>query len=106
VSRKHLPVGLVDRTGLRRWFEVEFGYKPGYYTISEAIRQGMPCEPHPRMDGNPGARQNPPTFALEKPTMHQPWMTLLYPPRGGGARGPFFSGEFSRGYGLEGRQHR
>jgi len=51
VSRKHLPVGLVDRTGLRRWFEVEFGYKPGYYTISEAIRQGMPCEPHPLLDG-------------------------------------------------------
>ena len=51
MNRKHLPVGFVDRTGLRRWFEAEFGYKPGYYTISKAIRQGMPCEPHPLLDG-------------------------------------------------------
>jgi hypothetical protein len=32
----------------------------------------------------PGARENPPTCALEKPTRHQPWMTLLYPPGEGG----------------------
>ena len=32
----------------------------------------------------PGARENPPTYALEKPTRHQPWMTFLYPPGEGG----------------------
>jgi len=51
MSRNLLPVGIVDRTGLRRWFEAEYGYRPGWYTISEAIRQGMPCEPHPLLTG-------------------------------------------------------
>jgi hypothetical protein len=32
----------------------------------------------------PGARENPPTRALEKPTRHKSWMTLLYPPGEGG----------------------
>jgi hypothetical protein len=45
------PNGMVDRTGLRRWFESEYGYRPGWYTISEAIRQGLPCEPHPLLAG-------------------------------------------------------
>jgi hypothetical protein len=51
MSRKHLPEGLVDRTGLRRWFFEHHGYCPGWYTISEAIRQGLPCEPHPLLEG-------------------------------------------------------
>lgn len=51
MRRNLSPFGLVDRSGLQRWFEEEFGYRPGYYTISEAIRQGMPCEPHPLLQG-------------------------------------------------------
>lgn len=51
MTRRLLPQGMVDRTGLRRWFVEEFGYRPGWYTLSEAIRQGMPCEPHPLLSG-------------------------------------------------------
>jgi len=40
--------------------------------------------PIPMMDWYPGARENPPTRALEKPTRHKSWMTLLYPPGEGG----------------------
>jgi hypothetical protein len=51
MGRKILPDGIVHRTGLRNWFEQTYGYRPGWYTISEAIRQGMPCEPHPLLEG-------------------------------------------------------
>jgi hypothetical protein len=37
-----------------------------------------------KKNGGPGARENPPTRALEKPTRHKSWMTLLYPPGEGG----------------------
>jgi hypothetical protein len=53
MARTLLPDGKVDRTGLRRWFEAHYGYRPGWYTITEAIRQGLPCEPHPLLGGKP-----------------------------------------------------
>lgn len=51
-SRTFLPAGKVDRTGLRRWFRTQYGYCPGWYTVSEAMGQGLPYEPHP-MTGKP-----------------------------------------------------
>lgn len=53
MARTLLPDGKVDRTGLRRWFMDRYGYRPGWYTITEAIRQGLPCEPHPLLEGRP-----------------------------------------------------
>jgi len=52
MNRHLLPVGKVDRTGLRRWFHEQYGYRPGWYTLAEAIDQGLPCEPHP-LTGRP-----------------------------------------------------
>lgn len=52
MSRKLLPSGKVDRTGLRRWFRDQYGYQPGWYTITAALQQGLPCEPHP-LTGKP-----------------------------------------------------
>lgn len=52
MARTLLPTGKVDRTGLLRWFTARYGYRPGWYTVSEAIRQGLPCEPHP-LSGKP-----------------------------------------------------
>lgn len=51
MPRYILPTGKVDRTGLRRWFLARFGYRPAWHTISEAIEQGLPCEPHPLLPG-------------------------------------------------------
>jgi len=50
--RSLIPNGKVDRTGLRRWFRDRYGYQPGWYTLAEAVRQGMPCEAHP-LTGKP-----------------------------------------------------
>jgi hypothetical protein len=47
-----LPDGMLDRTGLRRWFRDRFSYQPGWRTLEAAISQGMPCEPHP-LTGKP-----------------------------------------------------
>lgn len=52
MARSLIPNGKVDRTGLRRWFRDRYGYQPGWYTLAEAIRQGMPCEAHP-LTGKP-----------------------------------------------------
>jgi len=52
MARTLLPTGKVDRTGLRRWFREHHGYQPGWYTLSEAIHQGMPHELHP-LTGRP-----------------------------------------------------
>lgn len=51
MTRNTLPSGFADRTQLRRWFFENYGYRPGYYSISTAIRAGMPCEPHPILEG-------------------------------------------------------
>lgn len=53
MRRNLIPKGMVDRAGLIRWFEEEFDYRPGFYTINAAMRQGLPCEPHPLLEGKP-----------------------------------------------------
>ena len=47
MNRNLTPAGKAYRTGLRRWFDEKYQYRPGWYAIDEAIRQGMPCERHP-----------------------------------------------------------
>jgi len=47
--------------------------------------------PNAEIIWSPAARENSPTCAPEKPTSHQSWMTLLYPPGGGGGRVVNFS---------------
>lgn len=51
MSRHTLPHGKTHRTGLRRWIFARYGFQPGWYAISAAIDQGMPCEPHPLLPG-------------------------------------------------------
>jgi hypothetical protein len=47
MNRNLAPAGKTYRTGLRRWFDEKYKYRPGWYAIDEAIQQGMPYERHP-----------------------------------------------------------
>jgi hypothetical protein len=51
MNHKRLPNGMVTRTELRRWYQAKYNYCPSWYTITAAIQQGMPCEPHPFLPG-------------------------------------------------------
>jgi hypothetical protein len=51
MNDKRFPNGKVTRTALRRWYQAEYDYCPSWYTITAAIEQGMPCEPHPFLAG-------------------------------------------------------
>lgn len=51
MARTLIPSGKADMTGFRRWFRAEYDYCPGWYTVLDAVRQGMPCEQHPLRPG-------------------------------------------------------
>ncbi len=41
------PPKYVNRLQLRRWLAENYGESPSYYTISRAIRNGLPAHRHP-----------------------------------------------------------